>query len=192
MNNHLPRIGTIAHNTLHGLIQPCISSGIFATYAGFLNVSDCDGQVQFPRKQEQPLLHLLITDHITPIMINGMTVDHWELVPQKAANFYTIELKQDPETHLYFWQATHATLPANSIIPLDTIIIFANAHDIYLPTGITLADNTPNFVLPSLYIKEHVNITSLDLYVLNVKHFFSALRFLFQKQDSGYSKLIAP
>jgi hypothetical protein len=192
VNKNLPRVGTIAHNTLHGLIQPCIGSGIFATYAGFLNVSDCNGQLQFPRKQEHLLLHVLVTDEITPIMINGMTVHHWELDGKTPANFYTLELNQDPQTHLYYWHAKHAPLPAENIIPLDTIIIFADAQDIYLPTGITLADNTPNFVLPPLYIKEHVDITALDLYVLNVKHFFGALHFLYNKQESGYSSLILP
>ncbi|MFI5332977.1 MAG: hypothetical protein ACHQVS_02645 [Candidatus Babeliales bacterium] len=192
LNTHLSHIGTIAHNTLHGLIQPCIGSGIFATYAGFLNVSDCNGQLQFPRKQEHPLLHVLITDRITPILINGMTVHHWELDPQVPVNFYSLAFKQDPDTHLYYWEVQHASVPTDNIIPLDTIIIFADAYDIYLPAGITLADNTPNFVLPPLYIKEHVDITALDMYVLNVKHFFGALHFLFKKQDGGYTSLLAP
>lgn len=181
-----------SRNTLQGLIQPCIGAGIFATYAGFLNVSDCNGQLQFPRKQEHPSVHLLVTDTITPLMINGMTVDHWELNSTASANFYILEFNQDSDTHLYYWNARHAPLPENGIIPLDTIIIFAQPHDIYLPIGITLADNTPNFVLPPLYIKKEIDITTLDLYVLNVKHFFGALHFLFKQQDYGYSSLLIP
>lgn len=192
VNNNLKNVGGIARNSLRGMIQPCIASGIFSTYAGFLNVSDCNGQIQFPRKQEHPVLHMLLTDQITPIIMSGMTIHHWELGVKTPAHLYRLEQQQDPETHLYYWQATDAPLPDDAVIPLDTIIVFANPHDIYLPLGITLTDNTPNFVLPPLYLKKDVDINTLDLYVLNVKHFFAALDFLYNKQETGYSSLLLP
>lgn len=190
MSDALQRPGKLAHHTLHGILDMQTISGIFSTYAGFLGTSNLVGQTDFPRKQEKPLLYLIFTEQITPMMMAGNTIHHWELDPLVPTAVYKYEQKEDPATKLYYWNVEQAALPTDPIIPLDSIVVFIKPKNVYIPTGITISRNDPNLVLPEIYVKKGIKIYPSTLYVLNLKQFYGAINHLYQKRDNGYNSLI--
>ena len=86
------------------------NEGIFSTYWGYLTLSNFNGLITFPRKQQKPAFKLLITPRIKPIMMIGNTIHHWELDRSVPAELYSVERKQDAETKTWFWQTKKAEL----------------------------------------------------------------------------------
>lgn len=182
----LHRIGKLACNQAKRVI-PAKVSGIFATYGGFLTTSDLNGQISFPRKHEAPVVNILITEKISPMVMSGNTIHHWELVEGAITEFYRIEQKFDPETNVTYWDAFPIPLPENNIIPLETIIIFANPKYTEVPIGITPIHKSPNLILPGMYIKNGLNIALDSLYVLNLSHYFGPIFYIYQLKPDRYS-----
>ena len=179
--------GKIAAHAVYGISRDEIMAGLFSTYAGFLATSNLIGQTTFPRLHEPPQISLVITSKMTPIIISGNTIHHWELEPGTPARMYSVERKQDDETQLHYWDVQEADLPENNRIPLDALVLLAKPKHVHVPIGITITTESPNLVLPDIYVKRGLNIASNALYILNLKHFFGKLRTAYQKQGARYS-----
>lgn len=182
--------GKIASHTVHSILGKDPISGIFCTYAGYLDMSDNNGQVLFPRNHENPDIYLLITPSITPIIMAGATIHHWEIDKGAPARMYHAVRKQDDKTGLFIWDVQEAPLPEDGWVPLESILVFAKPKNIYVPTGIALTNDSPNLVLPDMYVKKGIKIYSNTLFVLNIRHFYGPLKTLFEPRDTSYSSLI--
>ncbi len=194
-SGYLRDLGTIAHHTMHGIAKKNITAGIFSTYAGYLHVSDYNGQIIFPRKQEKPLMYIAITTRITPNIISGNTIHHWEFEAGTPTDLYSVERKKDKDTSATYWDVQKVEkLPENMVILDETIVIFARPKYIYVPTGITVTNDKPNFVLPPIYVKKGIKVTASTLYVLKIKQYFAQVDPLFKKFESGlgYSEIVGP
>src|ERR1700722_14305364 len=44
-----------------GMFPSHAPTGIFATYAGYLTISDSIGEIEFPYKQTKPIVNILVT-----------------------------------------------------------------------------------------------------------------------------------
>lgn len=161
--------------------------GIFSTYAGFLETSNLMGQTTFPLLHTKPFIYIIITPKITPIIMTGNTIHHWEVENLTEAAIYKAEMVKDPETGLYYWDMQQAQLPNPPIIPSEAITIIADPAYIIVPTGITLTQESPHMILPTLYVKKGITTSNEALYTLNVRHFFGALHYLTNKQPAHYS-----
>jgi hypothetical protein len=192
VSRKLKEPGAIAHHTLHGILQKHLVSGIFSTYHGYLGISDYNGQTTYPRKLLEPVLYLLVTTRITPSVVTANTLDHWELETDTPAQMYKFERKKDEYVGLSYWDVKEMPLPEDSIIPRETIIIFARPQDIYVAEGVSEASDRPNLVLPDIYVKKGIKIYSSTLYVLNIRQFFGAVKLMKQIRDMGYSELVDP
>ncbi len=191
MIEKLKKSNGIAKQSLNGFIHHNVISGIFSSYFGFLNTSDQNGQTVFPRKQSKPVLEIIITNKITPIMMFQSTISHWELVPGIPAAMYHAELKEDPDTQLIFWNIEKVPLPADSHIPLqDALIIIAKPQDIMVPTGVTMSEASANLILPDMYIKRGIQTARNALYVLNLSFLFRPIDLLYKKEKTKYETLI--
>ncbi len=192
VSDGLRKPGALAHHSMHGILNKCIASGIFSTYGGYLATSDCDGQTNFPRLHDRPIIYFVITNHVTPIVITHHTLHHWELEPGKPAAMYKAERKYNPQSNLYFWDVEQVDLPADNRIPVEAVVIFTKPNYVYVPTGVTVTQDTPNLVLPPIYVKKGIKIYQSTLYVLNIKQFFGQTNPLYKKMDKGYQMLLAP
>ena len=184
----LHKPGKIATNQVKNYFSPSQLSGIFATYGGYLIASDVNGEISFPRRHSKPVIYLIITEHLIPIVMSGNTIHHWELDPSMPAHMYKYEQHVDPDTHLHYWQVTQVPVPADHIIPLESIAIMANPKYVYVPQGITVFKETPHLVLPDIYIKKGINLTTQALYMLNLSHYFGPIIPLHKKEKLGYSR----
>lgn len=193
MSRSLREPGALEMHKINNILQHDISSGIFSTYYGYLGVSDFNGQTTYPRRVVEPDVYVLVTSRITPNVITGNTIHHWELETDTPAMMYHFERKKDIYSNLAYWDVTKADLPLDKRVPLQAVVIFANPNDIYIPTGITVTkENQPNIVLPDIYVKKGINLTATTLYVLNIRQFFGPVHFLDKQKEKSYSSLVVP
>ncbi|HXW86299.1 MAG TPA: hypothetical protein VEK38_03065 [Candidatus Bathyarchaeia archaeon] len=184
--------GNIHHYTINGLHDHPHYTGIFSTYGGFLQTSDMHGQTIFPRLHHQPSLYVVITDKLTPITMFENTIEHWELVPGTPTLVYHLERLYNDTNREFFWQVQLADLPTYPRIPLDTLVIFANAHDLTLHTDYQTTEPDPHLLLPNVYILKEIDIMSAALYILNIKHLFRPITFTYQVQPKQYEEIQNP
>lgn len=187
----LHRPNGIAKEHLQTLLNPNPISGIFVTYFGFLDASNKEGQVSFPRKQSKASFQLAISSKITPITMFQNTISHWELEPGVPAEVYNLELKDDENTKLSFWHMEKAEIPENNRLDATrSIIIVAKPQNIYVPTGITLTQPSANLALPDIYVKKGISNLRNALYVLNLSLFFRPIDLLYKKNKTKYEELV--
>jgi hypothetical protein len=182
----LKKPGKLAEYCVFGILDEKDVAGIFATYGGYLDVSDSLGHLVFPYKHPKPVIQLLVTHRITPIMIIENTVDHWEIEKDTPAAMYSIERKQDENTKLFYWDTQPASLPDKSNILPETMIIIAQPHYVYVPIGVSLTQESPHLVLPEIYIKRGINSLSDALYMLNLAFLFEPIHFIYKKEPQRY------
>lgn len=184
----LKKPGSLAKRLLRGHLNPV--SGLFATYAGFLQISNNYGQITFPRKHSKPSIYLLITPQIEPVTLFSNTLSHWEIIPGIPAAAYLMTLQEDPATGLYFWKVESTQLPASKRIPFEAIVLFINPKNIVMPTGITLTQkNESNLQLPDIYIKKGLDGVRNSLYILTLNLFFRPATTQYEKKSDRYEML---
>jgi hypothetical protein len=162
--------------TINALLKTQLASypvpGIFGTYAGYALFSNLDGRLIFSRRHQKSVIDLVITPDIEPIIMLGTTVHHWELTKGLSVAFYHLERIQDSDTQHYLWKVEQADVPADGIIPLTALVIFAKPDHIYVPTGVYLTRGGQNLILPTIYARKGIDISTHALQTLTIKHFF--------------------
>lgn len=174
------------------LLQQALVSGIFASYGGFLAASDVDGMISFPRRHDKPTIHFLITEKITPVIMIRSIIHHWELETGTPAVLYSVSRQKSVTANLFYWDVQEAQLPNDKHIPIDTIIIFANPKNIFVPIGITETKDRPNLLLPDIYVKNNTTQTPESLYVLNIRYCFGPVNSIYKTTPTSYIELLKP
>lgn len=190
LSNKLQKPGHIAKCILQG--HACYSpvAGIFSTYAGYLAHSDVYGFTAFPKKQDEAALTIVITEAITPIFMLANTIHHWQLEPPSTATTYKMEQKTDKQTQMLYWDVQEIPNPKDNIIPIDSLVIIANPKNIFIPTGITLAEKSPNLLLPNIYVKKGIQTAKDAMYMLNLTHLFGPVKTLYKKDKTRLLSLV--
>ena len=165
-------------------------NGIFATYAGYLGISNLDGMLTFPIKHSSPSILLVITKRIIPITITSNTVDHWELNPEFPAVLYQIKQDKNTKTGAKLWHTKEISRPADNILPPEALIIIANPDHVIINTGDTPFTPSPHLMLPQIGVKRSINQISNALYTMNLSHFFTPVPFANQKKPTRVIKQV--
>lgn len=179
----------LARHQIESIANHNLRAGIFGSYAGYIQASDVKGQLTFPRKHTRPFLYVIITDQVVPVMMLQNTIHHWDIPAGTPYAVYTYERKKDKETKQYFWDVQQIEGLKDNTIPLESLIIFARPHYIYIPTGITLATNNPNLILPDIYVKKGFNLIANSLYILNLSQYLGQTNRQYQKKPTSYIQI---
>jgi hypothetical protein len=154
------------------LDQPGVD-GLYASYLGYLTVSDKNGQITFPRQQQNDIIHLLITPEVQPeFMISPTLIHNWITKKKSPADFYEINRKKNKKLQTYYFDIKKIKIPEK--IPMNTIIIYSDPDTINLDTGIFLNTYSTNFILPDLQAKK-INSIKNSLYTLSIKQYFEQI-----------------
>ncbi len=183
------KTGHIALHRLHGVLNHNRCAGIMSTYYGYLAVSNSDGQTFFPLRHHdaEKYIYIIVTDTVVPIVMFGHTVSHLELDKHAAAACFKAIKKQDDKTGLFFWDVQAVErLFDNKIPPKESLVIIAKPEYIYVPIGISPADNSPDFLLPPMYVKQGIHTLENSFHMMTMSHFFSPLRIAYQKSPMLY------
>lgn len=167
--------------------------GIMCMYGGHVALSDKKGQVVFPRLQETPSMNFLITKGIKAAYILApATIHNWQVDPTQPSKMYHIQLKQNQETQLYYFEATQATIAKDNSIPLNTIIIISDPENVFIPLGATITDYSPNLTRPNLYIKKEFCFVHNSFYTLAIKQYFEQTYADYQQDGLTVSTIQQP
>lgn len=186
-------LGQMSSSCRFGIFDTHLVSGIEVTYSGYLTVSDELGEVSFPHKPTKPIVEILITNKISPVMMAGNTVHHWEIENSDQAKLFRFSFEKDNlNPAVTYWNAQSVPLPSDNAIALQTIIILANPLYIEVPLGITPLQESANIILPDIYVKKGINNISQALYAINIKHLFDGVHYLNKKEPKHGISLINP
>lgn len=166
----LKKPGKIAKYTAKGILQKTpIVEGITAIYGGYINISDYNGELSFPRKHQKPTVDIIITPEIVPVPLFESTILHWKLVPRLPATMYVCEKIHDEQKNEYYWQTTEVPVIEDTTIPLAAVIIIAKPKNIKMDAGRTPTQSTQNLVLPNICVKKRSDIVN-SAYVITIRH----------------------
>ncbi len=186
-------LGHMSNSCRLGVLDQQLVAGIEVTYSGYLTVSDDLGEISFPHKPSKPVLTLLVTNRIAPVMMAGNTVHHWTIEKDSPAAFYQLSMEKDPLMQgTSYWNVKSLPLPADNAIPLQTIIILEDPQYIQMPLGATLAQESANFVLPDIYVKRGIDNHTQALYAIDIKHLFDGVHYLKKTEPLRSITLINP
>ena len=154
------------------LRQPGVD-GIQASYLGYITISNKNGQISFPRKQQRDVLYLLITPEVQPkFMVSPTLIYDWIIKNNSPAALYEVTRKMNKELEIYFFDVKKVDIPKE--IPLNTVTVYADPNHIEVPTGISLNSYSTNFILPDLQAKT-VDTVKNSLYTLSIKQYFEQI-----------------
>ncbi len=173
-------------NKLRHLQTLNIVNGINASYAGYVAATDYNGRVTFPRQQTSNMVYLLITPKISPIIMLGNTIHHWEIEENTPARMIKAEKVHGPNEKSWYWNLEEVSLPKDNVIPIQAIVIFAFPENIFVPLGASLAGNDNNLLLPTLYVKKNTNRLARALYLINISQFFDSLSKKYKVEPKKY------
>jgi len=150
-------------------------SGVPVIYYGFITYSKKDGIVMLPRMHETREFYVLLSTKISPVFMLKNTVHHLEITKGSNHAFYKITKKYDEPTKSNLWNVEKTSLPMGDQLPLETIIIFIEPEDFYIPEGITLSNENAQSILPVMYIKSDKNHTINSLASLEINYLFKVI-----------------
>lgn len=187
VSNKMQKPNYIAKQALKSTLEHSVGAGIYSLYAGYLGISNDNGQTTFPRKHTEPLVKIIVTAKATPVTMIGNTVHHWEIQQDTPAQMFSLERKKDAETGLYIWECIEEELPNDRVVPREGIIIFVKPKNIYIPTGVTVTTDSEHLILPDFYLKRSAEVANNALYILNLKHFFGNINLRYKTDQKGYA-----
>lgn len=148
--------------------------GVVATYAGNVETSDLESDISFPRKHVEDRLQLIVTPKITPIIRQNKLISHWEIESKKHTKLYNFTLTADDKGNIN-WLVQETTMPEDKIVPIDSVIIIANAKNVYVPTGTIKTTQSKNLNIPPIFIKRTFRTNNNALFVTNLNFLLGQL-----------------
>ena len=155
--------------------KPLNLSGIPVIYYGYITYTQKDGIVMFPRMHENSYFYVLLSTKINPVFMLRNTIHHLEIAKNSSHSFYKISKQYDDQTKTHFWNVEKQTFPADGHIPLETITIFMEPENFYLPEGISITNDNAQAILPVMYIKNDKNFVNNSLASLEINYLFKTI-----------------
>lgn len=181
---NLKKPDKLAHHTLVRITEQAPIAGIVGAYAGYIQASNENGQMIFPRKQTDEKLFLLITPEIDPILLFPHTVKEWHVSPGKPHAYFKINRETDSETGLTYWNVAEEILDTQKPIELEAVILLAQPQDLVVPTGITLTNTATNLLLPTIYSQNSLDTSLAAVTLMNIAYLFNPVDLCATKKDT--------
>ncbi|CDK30400.1 hypothetical protein [Candidatus Babela massiliensis] len=168
--------------------------GIYASYAGYSTYSNHNGQISFSRQTALPKINLLLTQDIKPVFQNpnnpntilGFVVD-----PKANFKYYSIERKESVQDQVYNWYISEQPLSLNKIIPYDSIILFLDPKNFFVPLGQTSAIGGENLLLPDIYLIKNPDSVLNVFRFLKVRQYFAPVNLKSEFKEDVYQQRVA-
>lgn len=162
--------------------------GVPATYAGYITVSNKDGQITLPRASQKASINILASKDVKPIFLNKGTIKHW--VTTGNADLYKVKRKKNKETHAYLWDVKKSSLKKGKRIPLHTVVLIADPKNIYIPEGFSKTTKNVQLYLPDVYVKKGIETVDDAIFATHIRQYFSPILKLYKGMDNGYQTVI--
>jgi hypothetical protein len=188
-NKFLKTPGNISRAFITQWVIAPLVYGIFVTYRGLVTHSDFNGQISFPLRQEPETVTMVVTGGIKPVLLFSNTVHHLELVEDFPADFYQFSRRKDELHKTVLWDVRKIK-PKNRRIPDDALVVIAPPSQIVVIEGKFSADQSPNFILPNIYVSDAITMSSDALQFLKVAKFFEPVHKAFGYAPDRYATIM--
>lgn len=169
------------------IIAPLVY-GIFVTYRGLVAHSDFNGQVSFPLRTDPETLTLVITENIKPILLFSNTVHHLEVAEDTPTAFYQYTRTKNDKN--ITWEVKKTPAPKKNRIPDDALVIVAQPTDIMIIEGKFIADQSPHYILPTIYVSNSMALDTNAFQFLKVAKFFEPVHKAFARAPDRYATIM--
>lgn len=153
--------------------------------AGNLDYSNKDGYFSLPKhhKKESVRLVIIPLDQLSLNLVKGETASD---MTAKSDNYtaYNFEKKEDNEK-CWYWEVTKTDLAENKKVRSYDLILFADPKDIFVKTGIYMATDSEQNILPNVIYVLHSN----PIDIMNKQKYFDMVA-AESKQDGDVQKVI--
>lgn len=167
-----------------------VVSGVLGRLNGQINFSDTNGQMIFMREKIGNTVNILVTESVKPVIYHGNTVHHWIIPDPQNASFYTATKTQNPENEIYSWQIDAASLPANFIVPQDTLVIFGKPSDVVITPGTFITRGDPHLVLPNFFVTKGISAPGAFMQYLKHSRLYRQLKRVYKDAQTYVSSLV--
>jgi len=178
---HLTTPGRVLKSMIKKQLSPRLFySGIYVAYAGNFTHSNPQGEVMFERTTPEPKFYVLVTEDLKSVPIDAYTAKTlygFAPDPNSDAALYQFERLKDPETGTSVWNVTHEVLKKKKLLPIDTLIIFADPREVIVPIGVTVTTESENFLLPDFYVAPQDEPAANAFRFLKMRHYFAPIKF---------------
>lgn len=192
LSKSVAKPGSIARKKFHLVAQKDFSvAGLLALYGGFFTFSDPSGLIMFPLLHAASSITIAVTPKVTPIVMIQNTIHHWEVEDDTPIALYTITHTKDPLTHIAFVTVESIPIPADKILKPEVLILLDNPSNVYIPLGASIAEDSPHFLVPDVYIKKSPSPT-VPLYLLPINHYFGTFTPQYKQLTTEYLRNLVP
>jgi len=167
-------------------------NGVYAIYSGQATYSDHNGQITFSRKSVAPKFNLLLTRNIKPVFVkpnNPNTILGFVLSSENF-KYYSLERKENIEKKLYTWHISEETILKDKILPYNTIIVFVDPKNFFIPLGQIQALEGENLVLPDIYFVNQLSKDASAFKFLSIRQYFEPVITKFEFKKDLYQQRI--
>lgn len=147
-------------------------SGIYALHQGTIARSDINGQLVLPRLTDDEAVTILITTQITPIILHGTTIDHFELPAAHHAARYACVRTSKGKSARARWTIAKQTPHAFEQIAPDTIVILADPAAVLMIEGEYVTDMSHHLILPDIIVLSSASLSQESARALPLNRFF--------------------
>lgn len=163
----------IVSNSRRKFLTPSLS-GFLAAYGGYMDISDKDGEIIFPRHQAAAKIYVALAPAIKLVQVKGNTFSHQEFEFGDESKLYVFERKIDRNKTTY-WNVKETKIPKDKKINPITIVIFANPNNMYIPQGDFISEESGNLILPTIYVIGDTDQGKIFLQALDLKCYFERI-----------------
>jgi len=164
--------------------------GVYATYAGQIAFSDCTGRITFNLKYSKKEITLVVTDHIYPLRMSGLTVQKFVIDDADEVRYYKYARVVNEALQKPVWRVTRLPVPKSLQIPLDGIVVFARPEDIFIVEGDYVAESGANYVLPDMYVISEQSMAEHTMRILTVNYLMEPIKKKIQRDKSRIALVI--
>ena len=174
--------------------------GFAALYGGYFDISTQNGLVSFPLRHASPKIFVAVTPQIELINIKGFTFSHRAFMQSPIkSELYSFQLtkKEEKDTDgktvstTSYWEVKKESLPTTQIINPLTLVLLTNPNNVIIPEGNFLATDSPQLILPDVFVVNRAETDQALLRALDIKRYFEQITIEEKKgSDTSTQELI--
>lgn len=193
-------------------------SGFIAIYGGYVDYSNVDGSISFPLLHKKPKTYIVITPKVELVKVYAQTSSHRNIVPDAPVKIYKLEkIKEEivdeeedkkeadnketekkekkeaePEKKfMNYWKIEEIEKPEHKRLSSISIVILTKPKNIVVPTGAFITSDSPNLVLPDVYVVGNTDNYKSVMNFLDIRQFFEQVDSQTQHKEAVVQKIIS-
>lgn len=132
--------------------------GINIYYRGYATQTNNMGIAILPRIDANPIISIVITEKIDPVIVNGKIPDHFIIDLYSKYQAYNLQNIEKSSSSIMKWKIeVNKNIIQNRKIPYDSIIILGDPDYLFFDKEYYIMDKSTNIIIPDLFLLNEKN-----------------------------------